>query len=68
MCVLKWLEEVEFYKEDEILGNPSCCPFEERSKIVNDVVQNEASKLNKEVFYAPCVNSDLPYLIKELNF
>ncbi len=59
---------VDFIKEDEILGNPSCCPFEERVKIVNDVVQNEASKLNKEVFYAPCVNSDLPYLLKRIEF
>ena len=24
---------VDFIKEDEILGNPSCCPFEERVKI-----------------------------------
>ena len=31
-------------------------------------MQNEASKLNKEVFYAPCVNSDLPYLIKRIEF
>ncbi len=59
---------VDFIKEDEILGNPSCCPFEERVKIVNDVVQNEAAKLNKEVFYAPCVNSDLPYLLKRIEF
>ena len=59
---------VDFIKEDEILGNPSCCPFEERVKTVNDVVQNEAAKLNKEVFYAPCVNSDLPYLLKRIEF
>ena len=59
---------VDFIKEDEILGNPSCCPFEERVKIVNDVVQNEAAKLNKEVFYTPCVNSDLPYLLKRIEF
>ena len=59
---------VDFIKEDEILGNPSCCPFEERVKIVNDVVQNEAAKLNKEVFYAPCVNSDLPYLLNRIEF
>ena len=59
---------VDFIKEDEILGNPSCCPFEERVKIVNDVVQNEATKLNKEVFYAPCVNSDLPYLLNRIEF
>lgn len=59
---------VDFIKEDEILGNPSCCPFEERVKIVNDVVQNEAIKLNKEVFYAPCVNSDLPYLLNRIEF
>ena len=59
---------VDFIKEDEILGNPSCCPFEERVKIVNDVVQNEAAKLSKEVFYAPCVNSDLPYLLRRVEF
>ena len=68
VCIKMVRGGVDFIKEDEILGNPSCCPFEERVKIVNDVVQNEASKLNKEVFYAPCVNSDLPYLIKRIEF
>ena len=24
---------VDFIKEDEILGNPSCCPFEEELKL-----------------------------------
>ena len=68
VCIKMVKGGVDFIKEDEILGNPSCCPFEERVRIVNDVVQNEASKLNKEVFYAPCVNSDLPYLIKRIEF
>ncbi len=68
VCIKMVRGGVDFIKEDEILGNPSCCPFEERVKIVNDVVQNEASKLNKEVFYAPCVNSDLTYLIKRIEF
>tara|TARA_B100000902_G_scaffold395647_1_gene454694 strand:+ start:339 stop:1598 length:1260 start_codon:yes stop_codon:yes gene_type:complete len=66
VCVNMVKGGVDFIKEDEILGNPSCCPFEERVKIVNDAVQNEAAKLNKEVFYAPCVNSDLPYLLKRI--
>ncbi len=68
VCVNMVKGGVDFIKEDEILGNPSCCPFEERVKIVNDAVQNEAAKLNKEVFYAPCVNSDLPYLLKRIEF
>tara|TARA_X000000950_G_scaffold273856_1_gene358161 strand:+ start:2515 stop:3774 length:1260 start_codon:yes stop_codon:yes gene_type:complete len=68
VCVNMVKGGVDFIKEDEILGNPSCCPFEERVKIVNDAVQNEAIKLNKEVFYAPCVNSDLPYLLKRIEF
>ena len=68
VCINMVKGGVDFIKEDEILGNPSCCPFEERVKIVNDVVQNEAAKLNKEVFYAPCVNSDLPYLLKRIEF
>jgi ribulose-bisphosphate carboxylase large chain len=68
VCKKMVIGGVDFIKEDEILGNPSCCPFEERVKIVNDVVQNEAAKLNKEVFYAPCVNSDLPYLLNRIEF
>ncbi len=68
VCINMVKGGVDFIKEDEILGNPSCCPFEERVKVVNDAVQNEAAKLNKEVFYAPCVNSDLPYLLKRIEF
>ena len=68
VCIKMVKGGVDFIKEDEILGNPSCCPFEERVKVVNDVVQNEAAKLNKEVFYAPCVNSDLPYLLNRIEF
>ena len=68
VCIKMVKGGVDFIKEDEILGNPSCCPFEDRVKIVNDAIQNEAVKLNKEVFYAPCVNSDLPYLLKRIEF
>ena len=68
VCIKMVRGGVDFIKEDEILGNPQCCPFEERVKIVNDAVQNEAAKLNKEVYYAPCVNSDLPYLLKRIEF
>ena len=34
VCVNMVKGGVDFIKEDEILGNPSCCPFEERVKIV----------------------------------
>ena len=68
VCIKMVKGGADFIKEDEILGNPSCCPFEERVKIVNDAIQNEATKMNKEVFYAPCVNSDLPYLLNRIEF
>ena len=68
VCIKMVQGGVDFIKEDEILSNPSCCPFEKRVEVVNDAVQNEASKMGKEVFYAPCINSDLPYLLKRLEF
>ena len=68
VCINMVKGGVDFIKEDEILGNPSCCPFEERVIVVNEAIQNEAVKLNKEVFYAPCVNSDLPYLLKRVEY
>ena len=68
VCINMVKGGVDFIKEDEILGDPDCCPFEERVKIVNDSIQNEAVKQNKKVFYAPCVNSDLPYVLKRIEF
>ena len=68
VCIKMVKGGVDFIKEDEILGNPSCCPFEKRVEVVNDAIQNEAAKLGKEVFYAPCVNSDLPFLLKRIEF
>jgi len=55
---------VDFLKEDEILGNPSFCPFEERVKLVAAAVNEEADKQGREVFYAPCINGDYPYFLE----
>ena len=55
---------VDFIKEDEILGNPRFCRFEERVKVVADAVNEEAAKQGREVFYAPCINSDYPYFLE----
>jgi ribulose-bisphosphate carboxylase large chain len=51
---------VDFIKEDEILGNPVCCPFEARVGLVAAAVREEAAKQKREVFYAPCINGDYP--------
>jgi len=55
---------VDFIKEDEILGNPAFCPFDERVKLVADAVNREADRQGREVFYAPCINSDYPYFLE----
>ncbi len=59
---------VDFIKEDEILGNPSFCRFNERVKRVSGLVNDFSAKEGREVFYAPCINSDYPYLLERAKF
>lgn len=46
---------VDFIKEDEILGNPQVCPFEERVGIINNYLIQQ----NRNIVYSFCVNGDL---------
>lgn len=59
---------VDFIKEDEILGNPQFCRFSERVKRISYLVNNFAEKEGKEIFYAPCINSDYPYFLDRAKF
>lgn len=59
---------VDFIKEDEILGNPYFCRFKERVKRISDIVNNFSAKQGREIFYAPCINSDYPYFLERAKF
>jgi ribulose-bisphosphate carboxylase large chain len=59
---------VDFIKEDEILGNPPVCPFKERVKRVSNIVNDFAAKQGREIFYAPCINSDYPHFLERAQF
>ncbi len=59
---------VDFIKEDEILGNPPVCRFKERVKRVSGIVNDFSAKEGREVFYAPCINADYPYLLDRAKF
>lgn len=59
---------VDFIKEDEILGNPSFCRFEERVKLISDLVNYFGNKEGREIFYAPCINSDYPHFLDRARF
>ena len=59
---------VDFIKEDEILGNPSFCDFKERVPRIAKIVQDHNSREKREVFYAPCINSDFPYCLERAKF
>ncbi len=48
---------VNFIKEDELLANPACCPFNERVELISDYIRD------KNVIFAHCVNSDFPHII-----
>ena len=56
--------EVDFIKEDEILGNPSVCPYDERVPRIAGLVNEYAAKQGREIFYAPCINSDFPEFLR----
>lgn len=57
---------VDFIKEDEILGNPEICPFDERVERIADVLHEFNEEQGREVFYAPCINSDYPHFINRV--
>ena len=59
---------VDFIKEDEILGNPLCCPFYERVPRIVALVRKYELEQGREIFYAPCINSDYPEMIKRAEF
>ena len=59
---------VDFIKEDEILGNPVFCPFEERVRVVSEMVNDFSQEVGREIFYTPCINSDYPYFLERAKF
>lgn len=59
---------VDFIKEDEILGNPACCPFRERVKAISELVNDFGEREGREIFYAPCINSDYPHFIDRAKY
>ncbi len=59
---------VDFIKEDEILGNPSHCSFYDRVPIIINLVRKYEAEQGREIFYAPCINSDFPELLKRAEF
>ncbi|MDD5192073.1 MAG: RuBisCO large subunit C-terminal-like domain-containing protein [Candidatus Nanoarchaeia archaeon] len=59
---------VDFIKEDEILGNPKCCPFYERVPKIAKLVKEYSQKQGREIFYAACINSDYPEFLKRAEY
>ena len=55
---------VNFIKEDELLGNPTHCPLEERVPIITSWLKENAP----DVIYAFCINGDSPYALERANF
>jgi ribulose-bisphosphate carboxylase large chain len=59
---------VDFIKEDEILGNPGYCPFEERVELLSATVNDFCQETGREVFFTPCINADYPYFVERAKF
>lgn len=59
---------VDFIKEDEILGNPSFCKFDERVEIISNLVNDYCDNVGREIFYCPCINADYPYFLERAKF
>lgn len=47
---------VEFIKEDEILGDPSYCSLEDRTKLIQGFLHT----VGRPIIYAYCINGDKP--------
>lgn len=54
---------VNFIKEDEIMGNPICCPLRQRMKKIGKYLHT----LDQKVIYAACINTDPIYLNEKLD-
>lgn len=55
---------VNFIKEDELLGNPSHCPLEERVPLITSWLKENAPN----VIYAFCINGDSPYALERAKY
>jgi ribulose-bisphosphate carboxylase large chain len=55
---------VNFIKEDELLGNPSHCPFEVRVPLISSWLKENAP----DVIYCFCINGDSPYALERAKF
>ena len=59
---------VDFIKEDEILGNPPCCPFYKRVPRIISLVKKYEQIQGREIFYAPCINADVLEMVNRAAF
>lgn len=59
LAVVRELVEggVNFIKEDEILGDPACCPLQARVETIQPYLSG------KKVVYCYCVNGDYPHCV-----
>jgi len=55
---------VNFIKEDELLGNPSHCPLEERVPVITKWLNENAPN----VIYCFCINGDSPYALERAKY
>lgn len=55
---------VNFIKEDELLGNPSHCPLEERVPVITKWLNENAP----DVIYCFCINGDSPYALERAEY
>ncbi len=51
---------IDFIKEDEIMSDPSVCPFEKRVEYIMKYINS----CGRKVVFAVCINSDYPYFIE----
>jgi ribulose 1,5-bisphosphate carboxylase large subunit-like protein len=56
-CYEMMLGGVDFIKEDEILGNPRFCDFDERIKLTAEKVKQYKEETGKQVFFITNVNA-----------
>jgi ribulose-bisphosphate carboxylase large chain len=55
---------VNFIKEDELLGDPSHCPLNERVPLISNWLRKHAP----DVMYTFCINGDSPYALQRAQF
>ena len=58
---------LDFIKDDELMGDPPHCPFDQRFDAVMDVIDRHADRTGRKVMYAANISGDIDAMRRRLD-